>query len=59
VQRHFHHSYLKANKVSKSEGHGELNMHIIFESVLMLFIQNYQNQSMLDENTACQSWLIF
>jgi len=34
-------------------------MHIIFESVLMLFIQNYQNQSMLDENTACQSWLIF
>ena len=25
----------------------------------MLFTQNYQNQCMLDETTACQSWLIF
>jgi len=32
-------------------------MRIIFESVLMLFTQNYQNQSMLDESTASQSWL--
>jgi len=34
-------------------------MHMIFERALILFIQNYQNQSMLDETTACQSWLIF
>jgi len=32
---------------------------VIFESVLILFAQNYQNQSMLDEATACQSWLTF
>jgi len=30
-------------------------MYMIFESVLMLFTRNYQNQSMLDETTACQS----
>jgi len=36
-----------------------LNIRIIFESVLMTFTQNYQNQSMLDETTACQSWLVF
>jgi len=30
-------------------------MHIIFESVLMLFTQNFLNQSMLDETTACES----
>ena len=29
--------------------HAKLNMHIIVESVLMLFTQNYQNQSVLDE----------
>jgi len=34
-------------------------MHIISESVLMVFTQNYQNQSMLIETTACQNWLIF
>jgi len=34
-------------------------MHIISESVLMQFTQNYQNQSMLVETTACQSWLVF
>jgi len=41
-------------------------MHIIicifnFPCVMMLFTQtqNYQNQSMLDETTACQSWLVF
>jgi len=38
---------------------GKLNIHIIFESVLMLFTQNYENQSMLVETTACLSWLIF
>ena len=30
-------------------------MHIIFESVVMLFTQNYQNQSMLVETTALRS----
>jgi len=34
-------------------------MHIIFKCVLMLFIQNYQNQYILVETTACQSWLVF
>jgi len=37
---------------------GKLKVHIIFESVLMLFTKNYTNQSMLDETTVCQSWLI-
>jgi len=52
---YFHLSYLKANKVSKSEG---FNMRIIFKIVLTLFIQNYQNQSMLDKSTDCQIWLV-
>ena len=56
--RHFCRSYLKANKVSKSEATRKLNVRIIFESVLMLFIQNYQNQSMLVETTVCQIWLV-
>jgi len=34
-------------------------MHITSKNVLMLFTQNYQNQSMIVEATACQSWLIF
>jgi len=34
-------------------------MHIIFESVLVLFTLYYQNQSMLDKTAAWQSWLIF
>jgi len=34
-------------------------MHIIFESVLLLLTQTYQNKSMLVELTACQSWRIF
>ena len=34
-------------------------MLIIFESVPMLFIKNYQNESTLVETTACQSWHIF
>ena len=44
---------LKANKVSKMKQQGELhiNMHIFFEGALMLFSQNYQNLSMLDETT--------
>jgi len=29
-RRHFRHSYLKANKVSKSEGTKKVNKHIIF-----------------------------
>jgi len=62
VSGHFRRSYLKANKVSKSEETVKvesLYMHIISESVLMLFTQNYDNQSMINETTACQSWLIF
>jgi len=34
-------------------------MHIIFESVLILFTKNYQNYSMLVETTAYQSWRLF
>jgi len=34
--RHFHRSYLKANKVSKSEGTRKVKYNIIFESVLTL-----------------------
>jgi len=26
---------------------------------MMLFTQNYQNQSMLDKTIVCQSWLVF
>ena len=38
---------------------GKLNTHIIFKGVLMLFTKKYQNQSMLVETTACQSWPVF
>jgi len=41
------------------KGQGKLNMHIISGSVLMLRTENYQNQSMLVETTACQSWRVF
>jgi len=36
---------MAGNKVSKSEGikKAGVDMHIIFESVLMLFTKNYQN----------------
>jgi len=35
-------------------------MHIIFETVLMLFTENYtEKQSMLVETTGCQSWRFF
>jgi len=27
--------------------------------MMMLLTQNYQNKSMLDETTACRSWLVF
>jgi len=54
VSCHFRRSYLKANKVSKSEG-----TNIISESVLMLFTKNYQNQSVLVETTVSQKWLVF
>jgi len=40
---HFRRCCLKGNEVSKSEGQGNLNRNIIFESVLMLFAKNYQN----------------
>ena len=40
------------------KGQGKLNAHIIL-SVLMLLTQNYQNQSVLVETTACQSWRVF
>jgi len=38
---------------------GKLDMRIIFEFVLMLMTENYQNWSMLVEATACQSWRVF
>jgi len=41
------------------KGQGKLNMHIISKSVLMLWTENYQNQSMLVKTTACQSWRVF
>jgi len=42
------------------KGQEKLNTHIISESVLMLFTRKKsQNQSILDERTACQSWLVF
>jgi len=34
-------------------------MCVIFESVLMLLTENYQNWSMLVETTACQIWRVF
>jgi len=34
-------------------------MDIIFESVLMMLTENYQNWAMLVEATACQSWRVF
>jgi len=33
-------------------------MHIISESVLMLWTENYQNWFMFIEATACQSWRV-
>jgi len=36
-----------------------LNVHIILESVLMLFTKNYQNYSILVETTACKIWRVF
>jgi len=36
-----------------------MNMHIIFESVLMLLTKNYQNESMFVETTGCRSWRVF
>jgi len=35
--RHFYHSYLKANNVVKMKRQGKLNVHIISESVLIVF----------------------
>ena len=59
VSPQFHCIYLKANKVSKSKGIRKLNMYIIFESLMMLFINNYQNESVLVETTTCKSWHVF
>jgi len=39
---HFGRSHLKENKVSKMKRQGQLNMHVIFESGLMLFTKSYQ-----------------
>jgi len=38
---------------------GKLNMHVIFESVLMLLTEIYQNRSMIVKATAGQSSRIF
>jgi len=40
---HFRGSYLKANKVSKSEGTRKVENAYHFKSVQMLFAKNYQN----------------
>ena len=53
---YFHCSYLKVN-IMKVQG--KLNMHVIFESVLMLLTEIYQNRSMIVKATAGQSWHIF
>ena len=41
------------------KGQEKMNMHVIFESEFMLFAKNYQNQSVLVENTACRIWHVF
>jgi len=41
------------------KGQGKFSMHIICESVLMLFAQNCQNWFATVETTACQSWRVF
>ena len=43
-------------KQVRVKGQEKLNTHIIFESMLMLFTQNYRSHFMLVEITACQSW---
>jgi len=55
VLRHFRCSYLKANKVSKSEGQGKYwwNMHIISENVLMLLTQIIKSVHIV-KTTACK-----
>jgi len=40
------------------KGQGKLNRHIIC-GVLVLFAKNYQNEPVLVETIACQSWCIF
>ena len=40
-------------------GRGKLNMHVVFESVLMLLTKTYQNQSVTVETTACQILRVF
>jgi len=59
VSCHFCRSYLKANKISKSEEKRKVEYGYNFESVLMLFTQSYQNQYILDENTTCQAGSFF
>ena len=41
------------------KGQEKLNRHVIFEREFMLFAKNYQNQSVLVENTACRIWHVF
>jgi len=41
--RHFRRSYLKANKVSKSEGTKKVDHAYHFKSVLMLLTKHYRN----------------
>jgi len=40
ASRHFRRCYLKANKVSKSEGTQKMNRHIIVKTVPMLFAKS-------------------
>jgi len=42
-------------KQVRVKGQEKLNTHTIFESMLMLFTQNYRSHFMLVDITACQS----
>ena len=59
VSCHFRRNYLKANTVDKNGGTGKIENVRHFECVLIRFTQNYQNQSVHIDTTACQNWRVF
>jgi len=60
VSRHFHCSYSKANKISKSEDTRKVKYACYFwKCADAVDRKKYQNWCMLVEATACQSWRIF
>ena len=60
ASRHFRRCYSEANKVRVRDRESWiLNRHVIFESVLIMFAKNCQNQSVLVETTACHCWCAF